>query len=64
MPRRPDPLKVYEHAVEVRDVRLADALALRLFPWRRRGTDPQRAPNRGAARTVQRLMRLLSRRPS
>lgn len=59
MHRSPDPLKVYEHAIMSRDRGLADALAQRLFPWRRSTVDPHAAPTSHAAQAVTRLLTLL-----
>jgi hypothetical protein len=59
MHRHPDPLKVYFHAIAAGDHPLAGALAARLFPWRRRPADPDRAPAEAALSTVLRLARAL-----
>jgi hypothetical protein len=59
MPPRPDPLKVYFHAIAAGDHPLAGALAARLFPWRRRPADPDRAPAEAALATILRLARVL-----
>jgi hypothetical protein len=57
---RNEPLKVYEHAQQAGDLPLVEALARRLFPWRREHL--RYAPSAAARLTVRRLMARLSRR--
>jgi hypothetical protein len=58
MHSRPDPLCVYEHAINERDEILAAMFADRLFPWVRCIEDPSGLP-KAAQQTFEHLCRNL-----